>query len=266
MFAGVNFRESVNFRLTLSERTNNGFLDKFSNNSTFGVANSSMSADMRRGRLGGVDTFDYNPNNTLRFSLHGSLASFITTGKIVGSDAMENYSRYDDPMAQLQLSHVARDAFFFGNGQGVRGIEEMAQLFDERLDALRNATGISEERRYLEIEALKRGFVLAVEKRLHGTHGYNRHVAGNADSRFSSAESLGRFSLNTLKQILETGASDEVRNLLFQGLEKVILNTSRVVNGQELLAKIRYTREQEEVNALQEKFEFQQARFDELLV
>ncbi|MCL2224822.1 MAG: hypothetical protein FWB96_07640 [Defluviitaleaceae bacterium] len=265
MSTTINFRDinSVNMpNRQIPTRANSA-----RGNSAFAIAGSDMSADMLRARQG-----ETNHNNVFRLSLSGSFASFMETGKIANSDEMEDYSMLHDRTSQL--ADIARDMFFrggsWGNSTGVRSMEEMTQLFDERLTALRNADNISDERREMEIEALKRGFVLAVEARFHGTSG-GVHLQGTSsglarfsDSRFSNHQSIGQFAVRETIRILNTGASEEAQNLLFQALESVVLQTSGSISGRDAFEASLRARS-EEFDAIEERRNRQNERLLELL-
>jgi len=146
----MTINNSVNFHgATLTSRrlpNENSRTNAARNNSAFGVVGNDMSAQMLNRRQGDTTLNE----GSLQLSLHGSFMSFMETGKVANSDNMEDYSMFDDRM-QTTLTDTARRMFFSayqGDGNyNVRSLEEMARLFDERIEALRNATGISEQRR-----------------------------------------------------------------------------------------------------------------------
>jgi hypothetical protein len=169
----------------------------------------------------------------LQLSFSNSFRAFMETGVITTGDNMEDYSRFDTDSMRDWLAHnIATFAFFgeyHGDGESsVRSLDEMARLFEDRMEALRNATNISEQRREIEMEALTRGFVKAVEMRLIGTSGASADLG--TDSRFTSSEAITQFAIDSTEKIRQMGVGEEVQALLFQGLSNVVLNQSSILS------------------------------------
>lgn len=244
-------------------------------NNTFRVSNNNKTAQNLQQKRGNLTLNE----GILQLSLTGSFMGFMNTGTIITGDNFEDYSEISGGLRN-HMADIAKRMFFTSyQGEGeytIRSIEEMTNLFEKRIEALRNATNISDERREIEKEALKRGFVMAAQMRFIGTTGESMVIS--SDRRFSTREAIKQFARNTTTQITQTGASKETQHLLFQSLSNIVERQSGIIYGNELEAEVtrflrtRFTSPQQQEQAWQGVLEFQQfldakqQSFDALLV
>jgi len=207
--------------------------------------------------------------------------AFFVREKLKSQDNFKDFHgnrRYaTDPMHASNLAHDVANLFFYENygseNYSVRSLEEMARLFDERFATLKNVEGIFEQLREIQMEALKSGFVKAVEMRMYGTSG-----AVEMDNRFFTRQSIAQFALGSVMDILRTGASEETQSLMFQGLSKIVDLQSRILTSKEhfeaverhLKTRLANSEEQrkswESISNFQEMVKIQQQKFDKLIV